>query len=155
MCSWDFTHFLRGRERATKKPIKRRWRNSSNSLHPWIWHTHTVLPTKINHSLYVDPLYMDAMGKGAKKIITVYSKSSSLSTSECQVRTTGDKHSQRHAILITKLLQVIPFELYLDSQKPIPFLKLTTKATEKWWLEDYFPFGNAFFQRQTVSFRDG
>ncbi len=34
-------------------------------------------------------------------------------------------------------------------------LKLTSKAPENGWLEDYFPFGMAYFQVRTVSFREG
>ena len=35
----------------------------------------------------------------------------------------------------------------------LPSLKLTAKAPEIWWWEDEFPFGMAYFQGRTVSFR--
>ncbi len=31
----------------------------------------------------------------------------------------------------------------------------TNIASENWWLEYYFPFGKAYFQGRTVSFRKG
>ena len=37
----------------------------------------------------------------------------------------------------------------------LPSLKLTANALENGWLEDYFPFGMAYFQVRTVSFREG
>ena len=39
--------------------------------------------------------------------------------------------------------------------KDLPSLKLTSKAPENRWLEDYFPFGKAHFQGRTVSFNEG
>ena len=36
----------------------------------------------------------------------------------------------------------------------IPSLKLIAKAPENGWLEDCFPFGMAYFQGQTASFRE-
>ena len=34
-------------------------------------------------------------------------------------------------------------------------LKLTANAPKNGWLEYYFPIGEAYFQGQTVSFREG
>ena len=36
----------------------------------------------------------------------------------------------------------------------VPSLKLTAKAPENGWLEDYFPVGKAYLQGRTVSFRE-
>ena len=49
----------------------------------------------------------------------------------------------------------------MDSSCTTPFiwknttLPETNIAPENGWLEDYFPFGKAYFQGRTVSFRDG
>ena len=39
-------------------------------------------------------------------------------------------------------------------QNTLPSLKLTAKTPENGWLEDEFPFGMAYFQVRTVSFRE-
>ena len=36
----------------------------------------------------------------------------------------------------------------------LPSLKLTARAPENGWLEYWFPFGMAYFQGRTVSFRE-
>ncbi len=60
------------------------------------------------------------------------------------------------------MLRNLYFLITFKKRKPgkpsldIPSLKLTAKAPENGWLEDdcFLPFGMAYFQRRTVSFRE-
>ncbi len=51
--------------------------------------------------------------------------------------------------------EVIPFTQDARNSTRITPPKTNRLAPEKWWLEDYFPFGKAYFRGRTVSFREG